>query len=178
MEPENKLARLVSAFWARMHDPIQLRAFLCGTLLLLWYACGYGQFATGIEEATRARAQENRHLGLASDIETLRAQVKRFQGRLPRNTDPNEWVEYVLGGIRKYPLKLVAMTPAPVRSHGPYNLVGLRIELEGAFPDLDRLLVWLESNERLFRIESIRVEPHRANNGVIVMQLFVLGVMG
>ncbi len=178
MEPEDKFRRVLNAIWARLHDPLQLRAFLCGTLLLLWYVGGYGHFAAGVEETTRATAREKRHLDLASDIETLRAQVERFDDRLPRNTDPNEWVEYVLGGIRKYPLKLVALTPAPVRSHGPYNLVALRIELEGAYPDLDRLLVWLESNERLFRVESIRIEPHRANNGVIVMQLFVLGVMG
>jgi hypothetical protein len=178
MEPDDKLARALKTLWARLHDPIQLRAFLCGMLLLLWYAGGYGPFSAGIEETSRLRAAARKHLALAGEVEILRAQVNRFEGRLPRNTDPNEWVEYVLGGVRKYPLKLVSLTPIPVRSHGPYNLVGLRIDLEGAYPDLDGLLCWLETNERLFRIETIRIEPHRAGNGLIVMHLSLLGVMG
>ncbi|HMB06015.1 MAG TPA: GspMb/PilO family protein [Isosphaeraceae bacterium] len=110
--------------------------------------------------------------------DSVRAQVKRFQGRLPENTDPNEWVEYVLGGIRRYPIKLASLKPDTPRKHGPFNVVVLKIALEGAYPDLDKLIGWLESNDRLFRIDSVQLEPHRSSNGDMNMVLVVLGVMG
>jgi hypothetical protein len=178
MGPDNKLSRLLAMFLARMHDPLQLRAFLCGSLLLVWYVGIYRPLSGDIAEASRVRAREEKHLALVRDIEALRGQVARFQGRLPEGTDPNEWIEYVLGGIRKYPLKLVKLDPATPLKHGPYNLMVLRIELEGAFPDLEKLIRWLESNERLFRVEMVRIEPHISGNGVLIMQLSVLGVMG
>lgn len=147
-------------------------------MLLVWYAGVHGPFSRDIGQSLQARAHEEKHLALARDIEALRAQVKRFQGRLPENTDPNEWVEYVLGGIRRYPIKLASLKPDTPRKHGPFNVVVLKIVLEGPYPDLDKLIGWLESNDRLFRIDSVQLEPHRSSNGDMNMVLVVLGVMG
>jgi hypothetical protein len=51
------------------------------------------------------------------------------------------------------------------------------VELEGAFPDMNAFLAWLETNERLMRVDSVRIQPHRSGNGSLVMQVTILGVM-
>jgi hypothetical protein len=160
----------------RLHNPVQLRAFITALVLLGGYAGIYMPLSDGIQETTRKLAKEKKHLDLARDIEHLRAQYENFKHRVPDKSDSNEWVRYVLGGVRRFPLKLATLDSEPVRNVGPYKAVVLRIELEGAFLDMNGFLGWLETNERLFRIDAVRIQPHRSGNG-LVMQLTVLGVM-
>lgn len=162
----------------RLHNPAQLKGLVTGLVLLVGYAGIYMPLSSGMEEKTRKLAREQTHLGLARDVEHLQAQFDKFKDRLPEKKDPNEWVEYVLDGIRKFPLKLAKLDAESSREVGPYKAVMLRIEFEGAFPDMDAFLCWLESNERLFRVDTVKITPHRSGNGKLVMQLVVLGVMG
>ena len=164
MEPDGWPARILSVFRTRMHDPMQLGAFLCGAPADL-VRRGVSPARRGDRRDFPAQARAKKHLELARDIELLRDQVKQFKRRLPEDTDSNEWVEYVLTGLRTIRLKLVALDPKATVQHGPFHLVVLRIELEGGFHDLDRLLGWIESNERLFRVESIRIEPYKNGQG-------------
>ena len=162
----------------RLHNPLQLRALVTGSLLLAGYFGIYLPLSSGIVDTTRQLNQEQKRLELARDIEHLRTQVESYKDRLPAGKDPNEWVQYVLGGIRGFPLKLVTLDVDTPRDLGPYKAVVVRVELEGAFHDMDALLRWFESNERLFRVDSLNINPHRSGNGTLVMQLTVLGVMG
>ena len=132
----------------------------------------------GIEDTRHKLSGERKRLNLARDIEHLRNQYQNFKHRLPEKSDPNEWVQYVLGGVRRFPLKLTTLDSDPLRDVGPYQAVVLRIELEGSFPDLHGFLGWLETNERLFRVDAVKIQPHRTGNGTLVMQLTVLGVLG
>jgi len=111
-------------------------------------------------------------------VECLRAQVEKFQNRLPQGTDTNEWINYVLCGTRRFPLKLIHLDTDPSRRVGPYEMVVLHVKLEGRHADLDSFLHWLESNERLFRVESVDVSSARCQEGRLAMQLTVLGMKG
>jgi hypothetical protein len=162
----------------RLHNPLQLRALVTGSLLLAVYVGMYMPLTSGLAETTRQLNQEQKRLDLARDIEHLRTQVERYKDRLPAARDPNEWVQYVLGGIRGFPLKLVTLDVDTPRDLGPYKAMVVRVELEGAFHDMDSLLRWFESNQRPFRVDSVNIYPHRSGNGTLVMQLTVLGVMG
>ena len=58
-------------------------------------------------------------------------------------------------------------------------MVFLSIKLSGSLADLDQFLAWLESNERLFRVESISLAPKAGSDGEeFNMDIAVLGVMG
>ena len=173
-----KLGKARAKLLDRLHDPIQLRVFLVVALLLVWYGAVYMPKSGEVDETTRAMARDRKRLALATEIESLRAQVGRFQGRLPEKRDPNEWVQYVLGGIRRYPLKLVSLDPDELKDLGPFKLIVLRVELEGWYHDVDAFIRWLEANPRLFRVDIAALQPHRSGNGRLVMQLTVLGVMG
>ena len=174
-ENKNKLkAKLLE----RLHNPVQLRVFVTGLVLLIGYGGIYLPLQSGIDETTRKLNQEQKRLDLARELEHLRAQLDSFKDRLPEKTDPNEWVQYVLGGIRSFPLKMITLDCEPPRSLGPYKAVVLRIELEGKFHDIDAFLRWLESNERLFRADTVKIAPSRGNKEMLVMQLTVLGATG
>ena len=162
----------------RLHNPLQLRIFITATILSIAYAGVFMPLDSSIAETARQLAKEQRRLNLARDIEHLKSEYKRFENRLPKERDPNEWVEFLLGGIRGLPLKLVLLDSKTPQDVGPFKAVVLICELEGAFQDMDQLIRWIEFNDRLFRIDSVRIAPHRSNNGMLVMQLIVLGVMG
>jgi hypothetical protein len=174
----NANSALQERLFNRLHDPLQLRALIAGSVLLAGYMGIYMPLSGQIETSSRQLVLETKRLDLARDIEHLRSQHAKFEHRVPKKSDADEWVQYVLGGIRRFPLKLVAWDTEPMKDVGPYKAVVLRLELEGAFPDMNGFLGWLETNERLFRVDMVRIQPHRSGNGTMVMQLSVLGIMG
>ena len=82
-----------------------------------------------------------------------------MEKRLPKQVDADEWVQYLLAAIRRSPLKLDSFSPGVMKPLGPYQMVYLSIKLSGSLADLDQFLHWLESNERLFRVESVNLTP-------------------
>src|SRR5438067_1915299 len=102
----------------------------------------------GIDDAVRRAGRERKRLALALEVERLRAQVAAFQPRLPVKTDPNEWVGYVLEGVRKFPLRMALLDTEGTRDVGPYKAVVLKLQVEGTFHDVDAFLRWVETNPR------------------------------
>ena len=152
----------------RLRDPFRLRVVVAVSCL----AVGYFTIAAAQQRLTTEHARQQLH----HDIEFLRAQLEMFEYRLPEDDDTNAWVQYVIEGIRQYPLKLVNLDSDQLRRVGPYSAVAMRIELEGSMEDLDRFLYWLETDERLFRIESTKIEPAKGDRGRRFMQITLLGL--
>jgi hypothetical protein len=173
-----RLGPLLKDLRARLKDPLQLRFFVGGGLALAWYAGVYLPASAGIEEAAREKSAATAHAAAAREIQALRAEIARFKDRLPRGTDPNEWVEYVLAGLRERPVRLLKLEPKGVRKHGPFSVVILQIELAGKFADLDAALAWIEDNPRLFRVDSASIDKGRGVDRDLILRLTVLGVMG
>lgn len=173
-----RLAPLLKELRTRLKDPLQLRIAVGAAMALGWYAGVYLNASAGIEEATRARASASAHAAVAREIQGLRDEVAKFQGRLPRGTDPNEWVEYFLASFRDRPVRLLKLEPKGVRKHGPLSVVILQIELAGKYADLDAALAWIEDNPRLLRVDSAALDRGRGADRDLLLRLTVLGVMG
>jgi Tfp pilus assembly protein PilO len=177
MEAEKKgndFAKLLE----KCRDPVRLKVLTTGLAVVVGYVCVYMPLGGRIEETSNKLRTERKRLALATEIEFLRAQVDKFEPRLPRQTDVNEWVQYLLEGTRKFPLKLNSLDSEDPRRVGPYEAVVLQMELEGAYGDLDAFLHWIESNQRLFRVDSANIEPPRDGSRTLVMRLTLLGVKG
>jgi hypothetical protein len=168
---------LKAKFIEWLHHPTHLRIFITGMMLVVGYGALYLPLSSSIDDTTKRLSNEERRLAVAREIEFLRGQQKSFQDRIPKQRDPNEWVEYVLIKFRTLPLKLVALEAKTPMDVGPYKAVVLNCEMEGSFQDIDQLLRWIEFNDRLIRVDSVRIVPHRSNNGLLVVHLVVLGVM-
>lgn len=157
---------------------MKLRAVVTAVMLVIGYTMVYTPLSGDIDKTEKELKKERKRLQLADEIDHLRKQYSTFKDRLPQNVDANEWVHYVLDGVRQLPLKLAKLDSEDSRDIGPYKAVVLRLELEGTYGAMDALLNWFETNQRLFRVDVVKVAPHRGGNGALVMQLVVLGVMG
>jgi hypothetical protein len=177
MGREDRNSTLKGRLLESLQHPTRLRLVLTGLVLLIGYAGVYLPLMGEIDDTRRKLAAEQKRLDLAQDVERLREQWRAFKGCLPAKVDSSEWVQYVLAGIRRFPLKLVLLDPEAPRELGPYKVSVLRVELEGSFVDLHAFVRWLKTNERLFRIDAVRLEPQRSGTG-LGMQLTLLGVMG
>ena len=178
MTPETQPPKsdLKSRLLDRLRDPLQLRIFVTATVLLVGYAGIYAPLSGNIADATAQISHEQNLCQLASDVEHLRSQYQGFADRVPPQGDSKEWVQYLLAGIRRFPLRLTGLDCDAVRDLGPYKATALRVELEGGFFDVDAFLRWLESNPRLLRIDTLRIAP-QAQGHLLNVQLTILGMM-
>ncbi len=162
----------------RLQNPNHLRIVLTCVVLVVAYVGVYGPLSAQIDKSREKLSTERKRLEVVRDIDKLREQYKSFKDRLPEKSDTNEWVQYVLSGVRQFPVKLLTLDPDKVRDVGPYKAVVLRIDLEGALRDINGFLKWLETNERFIRIDSVSIQPVRNGKGMLMMSLTVVGIMG
>ncbi len=162
----------------QLRDPFRFRIFVTLVVLGLAYFAIYSPLNGKIEETKRKLSQEQTLETLSQDVELLRAQMELFEHRLVKDSDANEWIEYVLNGVRALPLQLVNLDLKDERKVGLYRAFGLRLEVSGRMKDLDALLHWLETNDRLFRIDVMNLAPDRKQETRRVMQLELLGLKG
>jgi Tfp pilus assembly protein PilO len=178
-EGQERRADKKNSLLEKLHDPTNLRFFLVAVVLGVGYALIYLPLNSSITKASRKLVDAEKRLNLANDVERLRKQYRQVEKRMPKEVDADEWVQYVLAAIRKSPLKLEAFSPGVTKPLGPYKMVFLSIKLSGSAADLDNFVYWLESNERLFRVESINLTPKILNEGdELNMDVGVLGLMG
>ncbi len=162
----------------QLRDPFRFRIFVTLVVLGLAYFAIYSPLNGKIEETKRELEQEERLEALSQDVELLRAQMEFFEHRLVKDSDANEWIEYVLNGVRALPLQLINLDLKDERKVGLYRAIALRLEVSGEMKDLDALLHWLETNDRLFRVDVMKMAPDRKHKTHRVMQLELLGLKG
>ncbi len=177
-ESPDQAVPLKTKLFDHLYNPNKLRAIVTGLMLLIGYVGVYMPLSNGMDTTTRQLVKERKRLELGCEVEALRVQFNRFKNRIPKKRDANEWVPYILDGVRQYPVALLKWNADELRDIGPYKVVVLRLELEGTFEGMDSMLDWLETNERLIRVDTMKLAPQRAGSGKLVMQLVVLGVMG
>lgn len=177
-ESKRKLPPAVAAVLDRLHHPLHLRVVLTAVLLGVWYFGIEEPLIGTIDSTSKQVGRERKRVELAREIEGLRAQVGKFEERIPKKTDSNEWVQYMLRGVRALHLKLILLDTETPRDLGPYKAAVVRLSLEGNYHDINAFLRWVESNPRLLRIDSLKIDPRRGVHGTLGAELTILGVMG
>jgi len=176
--PKPKRPPLSAQFVSVLRSPIQFRVLSTIVILGGWYMGFAMPTTTEIDELTQKTTRETKRVQIATEVERLRAQVALFDSRLPKKTDSNEWVQYMLEGTRKFPdVKLSMIDTDGTKDVGPFKAVIIKMEVAGTFETINTWLRWVESNPRLLRVDSIRLDP-RKDQGGMVAKLTVLGVMG
>ena len=178
MEPAKKKLDLKAKLIERLHEPLPLRAALCAVLVAGWYYAGYTPMSGRIAVTTGKLERDRKRLALATEVEALRVEEAEFIDRLPPRSDPNEFLQYVLGGIRSGPLKLVSLIPEKPKDAGPFQVASVRVELEGKYKDVEAFLRWVENDKRLLRIDNVTMAPDARDREALKVQISVLGLMG
>jgi len=143
------------------------------------YFAIYTPLVGQIEATKRKLKKEEALAALSEDVAFLRVQMESFEHRLVKDSDANEWFEYVLNGVRALPgIQLVNLDTKDERKVGLYRAYGLRLEVTGEMKDLDALLYWIETNDRLIRVDLIKISPDRDNPKQRPMRLDLLGLKG
>jgi len=163
----------------QLRDPFRFRMFVTLVALGVTYFAIYIPLNGRIEATKRKLKQEEALTALSEEVAFLRVQMESFEHRLVKDSDANEWFEYVLNGVGALPaLQLVNLDTKDERKVGLYRAFGLQLEVTGEMKDLDALLNWLETNDRLFRIDQIKLTPDRKDPTRRFMQLDLLGLKG
>ena len=182
MEARDKKASFKAQLVERLHDPFQMRVIVTGLIVLVGYGAVYWPLSNDITETQDRLSTAQKRLQLTKDIVSLRAQYKRCQPRLSSKPESDEWIQHLLGGLRKMPVTMVNMDYRPLREVGPYKAIVLRIQIEGTYQDLHDVLCWLETNERLYRVDNMSLLPPQKGQGnntdKMLMELTLLGLMG
>jgi Tfp pilus assembly protein PilO len=182
-ETKPKSPGLKQRLVAFCYKPMLFRAALTVVILGAWYVGFAMPSSAEIDQTATKLAREQKRLGLAREVEALREQVARYKKRLPVNSDPNEWVQYMLDGVRKFPmLKLVMLDTDGTKAVGPYKAIIIKLNVEGPFRDVDAFVRWIEANPRLLRVDSLNMQPVRvvgdSASSRMGATMIVMGVMG
>ena len=117
----DRRASLKAGLLERLHDPLQLRICVIAVVLLVGYGAVYQPLSDKIDETKRKLDRDKKLLDLAGSIEQLQEQYRSFEGRLPQQVDTKEWVQYVLEGIRRLPLKMSEIRLSPTATNRPLS---------------------------------------------------------
>ncbi len=168
----NELRKLLDT----LRDPVRLRIAVTGLALAVAYFAVYEPLSGKIDVATRRLKQEQQREELSKDVEFLRAQSAMFEPRLQAGSDSQEWLQYTLDGIRDLPIQLVNFDSSGERRVGPLTALVFRIEVSGEAQGLDALIDWLETNPRMYRIDTLKIEPARGQQKQQFLQMTLLGL--
>lgn len=145
----------LKALCERLRSPAKMTTALLGGILLLTILAGYMPADAALVAAkVRLEKAEKRAL-LGSSLDGFRGEYQLYEKRVWRGSNLTEWAEYLHGGVTKTAVRLVFMEPKPAIKLGPCTALTWSIELEGSFEELCRYVQWLESGERLVRIDRL-----------------------
>src|SRR5262249_25557284 len=60
---------------------------------------------------------------------------------------------------------LIDLKPERPMDLGPFEAIGLRLKLEGRYAEIDKFLAWIGTDRRLLRVDSIKLDPSRKDQG-------------
>ncbi len=171
---KEKLLQYKAVVLKHLGDRTKLRLSVVFALTFLAFVGVYTPLSDRIDEKRLQAAREKQRLEIIGDVESLRREINSFRGRIPEGSDTNEWVQYVLGGLREVRVKLRDMSCQPPQKVGPYRTVTLSVEVEGTYAEMKQFVEWLEQSDRLLRVDSSQLQK-KSNN--IVMRLVLLGLV-
>ena len=171
---KEKLLQYKALALKHLSDPVRLRLLMVFGLVFLYVVAVHTPLSGRIAGKRKLLAEQRRRLETIKDVDSLRREIRSYRGRILKDADTNEWVQYVLGGLRKARVRLRDMSSRPPQAVGLYRTVTLAIEVEGTYAEIKGFMEWLERSDRLLRVDSIRIEKQPRS---LVMKLVLLGLV-
>jgi len=169
-----KLLQYKAEIVKHLGNPAKLRLTVVTVLFLAAMVSVYMPFSDRVDKNRSALAAEHNRSKAITDVEALRKEVAAYDERISEHTGANNWVQYMLDGLRAYPVKLRDMESRPPRKVGPYLAVILSMEIEGTYARMKEFVEWLECSDRVRRVDSLRFEKRPK---ALLMKITVLGLI-
>ena len=143
----------------QIRQPLKLRLLLCSAIITGWYVLFFSPLSEETTATTARIVSERKRVATARQIEQLKKAMVPYKGRVLAGADLNELMQHLIAHMRSSPLKLLDLKPEKSKDLGPYETLGLKLALEGRFTEIDEFLKWVETDQRLLRIDSIKLDP-------------------
>jgi len=160
----------------QIRQPLKLRLLLCFAIIAGWYFLFFSPLSEETTAATAKTLTERKRVATARQIEQLKKAMAPYKDRVHAGTDIHELMQHVIAHMRSSPLKLLDLKPEKPKVLGPYETLGLKLTLEGSFAGFDEFLNWAEADQRLLRIEMIKLEPLFKDPGQLAAQVVLLSL--
>jgi Tfp pilus assembly protein PilO len=163
---------------AKLRERNGLRWTIAGATLIIglfaihWPATEYRRVLQQRLNNEKSRNQ------LAAEVVSLRGELLKYKAHIPEGAGANEWRQYVLEELRNSMLATTSIEPGKTEQFGPYQLVALKLEVEGSYPDLDAFLERIENNRRLLRIDQLSISSGKNADNELTIQLTISGIIG
>jgi Tfp pilus assembly protein PilO len=168
-----RYARMIGA---QLCHPIKLRLAVCVAIMLGWYLAFFSPLSERVTATTAQVARERKRVASAQEIEQLKDALAPYQRLIPPGADVHELMGHVNDHLRASALKLIDLKPEKPKDLGPYEAIGLQLALEGAFSEIDKLLVWIGTDRRLMRVDSIKLAPTSRHPDRLSAQITLLSL--
>jgi hypothetical protein len=149
----------------QLSHPLKLRLVLCVTTIAVWQALYFSPLSDGVSTTTARIDRERKRAATAREIEQLKKSLAPHRDLIGSGDDVHELIRHVMGRIRSSPLRLVDLKPEKPKDLGPFEAIGLQLNIEGGYSDIDEFLGWAETSKRLLRVDAIRLTPHSREPG-------------
>jgi Tfp pilus assembly protein PilO len=167
--------RLQQMILAQLSHPLKLRVVLCAAMMTAWYALFFSPLTEDVAATTARIDRERRRGATAREIEQLKKTLAPFEPLIPAGADVEELMRHVIDHIRS-PLKLISLKPEKPKDLGPYEAIGLQLNLQGGFAEIDRFLAWVETDRRLLRIDALKLDPAPKDPSLLSAQILLLSL--
>jgi Tfp pilus assembly protein PilO len=141
---------------------------------------GYGFFISDqnkkINEANAQLVVETKRVAICMEIENLQKQLDFCNKNVLSYAQDNEWVESILAETRTVNLLVASMETraGETSTHGPYSVLVLRMQVQGTYLEMLKLLRWCDSPERIVRVDSLKIDR---NAGYLDCEVSVRGLI-
>jgi Tfp pilus assembly protein PilO len=156
---------LSRAILKQLSHPLKLRLVLCVAMIVVWQALFFSPLSDSVSATTARIARERNRAATAREIEQLKKALVPHRDLIGTGDDVHELIRHVMGRIRSSPLRLVDLKPEKPKDLGPFEAIGLQLNIEGGYIEIDEFLGWAETNKRLLRVDAIRLTPHSRTPG-------------
>lgn len=172
---KEQLLRYKAIAMVHLSDPLKMRLVVIIGMTAIAIMAVYRPLVGQIETKQRQLVSQKKRAGLIANVEALRKQTKIYRPRIGEKSDTNEWVQYILRGLRKSGVKLRDMSSRQPRKVGPYKAIVLTVEVQGNYKAVKSLMEWLDQSDRLLRVDTIRCQKKL---GSIEVKVILLGLVG
>ncbi|NLF08651.1 MAG: hypothetical protein GX594_11845 [Pirellulaceae bacterium] len=161
-----------------LHDPVILRLCVIAAMTAIGYFAVYAPLQEKNAATSIKLKKDQNLLELGADLESLVANYSKFKDRIPEQTDSKEWAQYILDGLRGFPVELSTLDCSGTAKLGPYRTMVLKVNMEGPFREIDNCIRWLETNKRLLWIEEFALTPSKDANNYVTIKMTIVGLSG
>jgi hypothetical protein len=159
---------------AELRNPKKLRAATLVAMSLVLLGA-YAMLDSRIGLLRGQLRKEQERWALIEEVETLKAQEEGLKKRFPAEGTVTFWTAYLLGGVRETGITLLSLEPHPLedKRFGRLQAVEIRMDVQGSYQDIYRLVAWIEAGK--WPVRPVRMHLKSDKKGIVAeMTLAVL----